>query len=330
MIGSITKGSDFSGCVRYALAVDEPGKEARLLYAEGVLSVTPQDIINGFECQRHLNQRVQHWVGHISLSYSPEDSAILTDDIMVKFALEYMERMGIKNTQFIIARHLDKEHPHCHIVFNRVDNNGKCVSDSWEYFRSNDICKELKLKYGLTFGEGRDKVKTNRLKGSERAKQEVYIAVRDALKVAKDWTTFQRELAKSGVSLRKKYRRGTTIVKGLSFVKGKHKFKASEVANKRKFSFANIDRILNENKNGHSQMVSTSSPAPRPAAAKAPKQEPSIASKVIEAGLEIGENLAEGLGGLFKLGPGYDPEQEAMNNEMERRRKKAKRKGRSI
>ena len=36
MIGSITKGSDFGGCVRYALAVDEPGKEARLLYAEGV------------------------------------------------------------------------------------------------------------------------------------------------------------------------------------------------------------------------------------------------------------------------------------------------------
>ncbi len=238
--------------------------------------------------------------------------------------------MGIKNTQFIITRHLDKEHPHCHIVFNRVDNDGKCVSDSWEYFRSNDICKELKLKYGLTFGEGRDKVKTHRLKGRDRAKQEVYIAVRDALKVAKDWTTFQRELAKSGVSLRKKYRRGTTIVEGLSFVKGKHKFKASEVAKKRKFSFTNIDRILNENKNGCSQIAPSAAPTPRAVPPKAPKQEPSIASKVIEAGLEIGENLAEGLSGLFKLGPGYDPEQEAMNNEMERRRKKAKRKGRSV
>ncbi len=41
MIGSITKGSDFGGCVRYALAVDEPGKEARLLYAEDVLADTP-------------------------------------------------------------------------------------------------------------------------------------------------------------------------------------------------------------------------------------------------------------------------------------------------
>lgn len=327
MIGSITKGSDFGGCVRYALAVDEPGKEARLLYAEGVLSDTPQDIINGFECQRHLNQRVQHWVGHISLSYSPEDSAILTDEKMVKFALEYMERMGIKNTQFIIARHLDKEHPHCHIVFNRVDNDGRCVSDSWEYFRSNDICKELKLKYGLTFGEGRDKVKTNRLKGRDRAKQEVYIAVRDALKVAKDWTTFQRELAKGGVSLRKKYRRGTTIVEGLSFVKGKHKFKASEVTKGRKFSFANIDRILNENKNGQPQsppQVSVTSPKMPPTVTK---QEPSVAEKVMDAALDIGESIGRAVGDLFQLGPSVNPEEEDFARKMRRLNKKPKRKG---
>ena len=37
MIGGITKGSDFAGCVRYALALDEAGKEARLLHSEGVL-----------------------------------------------------------------------------------------------------------------------------------------------------------------------------------------------------------------------------------------------------------------------------------------------------
>ena len=327
MIGSITKGSDFGGCVRYALAVDEPGKEARLLYAEGVLSDTPQDIINGFECQRHLNQRVQHWVGHISLSYPPEDSAILTDEKMVKFALEYMERMGIKNTQFIIARHLDKEHPHCHIVFNRVDNDGKCVSDSGEYFRSNDICKELKLKYGLTFGKGRDKVKTNRLKGRDRAKQEVYIAVRDALKVAKDWTTFQRELAKSGVSLRKKYRRGTTIVEGLSFVKGKHKFKASEVAKGRKFSFANIERILNENKNGQSQSpppVSAANPKMPPTVVK---QKPSVAEKVMDAALDIGESIGGAVGDLFQLGPSVNPEEEDFARKMRRLNKKPKRRG---
>lgn len=59
MIGSISKGSDFGGCVGYALAVDKKDKEARLLYAEGVLADSPQSIIEGFECQRRLNHRVQ-------------------------------------------------------------------------------------------------------------------------------------------------------------------------------------------------------------------------------------------------------------------------------
>ena len=212
MIGSITKGSSFSGCVEYALALKEENKEARLLYSEGLLTDTPKDIVDGFECQRHLNSRVQHWCGHISLSYSPEDSARLSDEAMVKLALEYMEKMGIKNTQFIIVRHLDKEHPHCHIVYNRVDNDGRCVSDSFEYYRSNAICKELKKKYGLTFGENKDKVKVDRLKGRSKTRQEIYLAVQAAKRTAKDWTTFQRELAQKGISVRKKFRRNRRAV----------------------------------------------------------------------------------------------------------------------
>lgn len=114
------------------------------MYAEGVLDDSPQSIVAGFECQRHLNHRVEKWVGHISLSYSPEDSARLTDDAMVKLAKEYMEKMGIVNTQYIIARHLDKEHPHCHIVYNRVNYDGKCIDDGFERYRNADICRELK------------------------------------------------------------------------------------------------------------------------------------------------------------------------------------------
>ena len=212
MIGGITKGSFFSGCVEYVLALKEENKEARLLYSEGLLTDSPKDIVDGFECQRHLNSRVQHWCGHISLSYSPEDSARLPDEAMVKLALEYMEKMGIKNTQFIIARHLDKEHPHCHIVYNRVDNDGRCVSDSFEYYRNNEICDEMKKKYGLTFSENKDKVKVDRLKGRSKTRQEIYLAVQAAKKSAKDWTTFQRELAQKGVMVRKKFRRGPTDV----------------------------------------------------------------------------------------------------------------------
>ncbi len=39
---------------------------------------------------------------------------IATDDkLMLKIAYDYIKLTGIENTQFIIARHLDHDHPHC-------------------------------------------------------------------------------------------------------------------------------------------------------------------------------------------------------------------------
>ena len=324
MIGGITKGSCFSGCVEYALALKEKNKEARLLYSEGLLTDTPRDIIDGFECQRHLNSRVQHWCGHISLSYSPKDAERIDDDFMVKLALEYMDRMGIKNTQFIIVRHLDKEHPHCHIVYNRVDNDGKCVSDSFEYYRNNEICDEMKRKYGLTYGENKDNVKAQSLKGRPKIRQEIYLAVQAAKRSAKDWTTFQRELAQNGVTVRKKFRRGSTEVDGLSYFKDGQKFKASQVDRNGRCSYDVICKALDWNKKRQSQPAS---PSPKPMRQQ-PKQEPGAAAKIIEAGADMVEGLGNALGGLFQVGPAYDPEEEAFINEMKRRQKRKR--GRSV
>ena len=324
MIGGITKGSCFSGCVEYALALKEKNKEARLLYSEGLLTDTPKDIIDGFECQRHLNSRVQHWCGHISLSYSPKDAERMSDGFMVKLALEYMDKMGIKNTQFIIVRHLDKEHPHCHIVYNRVDNDGKCVSDSFEYYRNNEICDEMKKKYGLTYGENKDNVKTERLKGRPKTRQEIYLAVQGAKKSAKDWTTFQRELAQKGITVRKKFRRGSTEVDGLSYFKDGQKFRASQVDRNGRCSYDVICKALDRNKKRQSQPAS---PSPK-SMLQQPKQEPGAVSKVLEAGANMVEGLGAALGGLFHVGPAYDPEEEAFINEMKRRQKRKR--GRSL
>ena len=38
-----------------------------------------------------------------------------------------------------------KRHPHCHIVFNRVDNNGKTISYKNDRYRNEKVCKALVL-----------------------------------------------------------------------------------------------------------------------------------------------------------------------------------------
>ena len=111
MIGKIKKGSGFKGCVNYVL-----GKEqAALLHAEGVLTESRGDIIRSFCMQTGMNPDLKKPVGHTALSFSEKDKHQLNDERMVQIAHDYMEKMGIKNTQYIIVRHFDRDHPHIHV-----------------------------------------------------------------------------------------------------------------------------------------------------------------------------------------------------------------------
>ena len=97
----------------------------------------------------------------------------MTDEFMAKIALEYMQMMGITDTQFIIVRHHNTDNPHCHIVYNRINNEGKLISDRNDYRRNEQVTKVLKSKYGLTYGTDKSKTNTRKLRNAERAKYEI-------------------------------------------------------------------------------------------------------------------------------------------------------------
>ena len=241
MIGKIVKGSAFKGCVQYVMGKDN----ARLLDADGVLTESAQTITNSFYMQYLMNPNIKRPVGHISLSYSKHDAPVLTDCKMAELAKEYMQQMDIVNTQYIVVRHEDREHPHVHIVFNRIDNNGKTISDKNDRFRNEKICKELKLKHGLYFAEGKDNVKLDRLRDHDRTKYEIYHAVKDTLKIAQNWTELQKGLKAKQIELKFKYKGQTDVIQGVSFIKDNITFKGSEVD--KSFSFANLEKQLNDN-----------------------------------------------------------------------------------
>ena len=90
MIGKLKKGSSFGGCIRYVTGKDE----AKILASDGVLLGTNAEMTQSFELQRQLNPRIKKPVGHIALSFKPEDKPRLTDEFMAKIAIEYMQMMG--------------------------------------------------------------------------------------------------------------------------------------------------------------------------------------------------------------------------------------------
>ena len=109
MIGKLKKGSSFGGCIRYVTGKDE----AKIIASDGVLLGTNAEMAQSFELQRQLNPRIKKPVGHIALSFKPEDKPRLTDEFMAKIALEYMQMMGITDTQFLIVRHQTCFHHRC-------------------------------------------------------------------------------------------------------------------------------------------------------------------------------------------------------------------------
>ena len=236
MIGKLKKGSSFAGCIRYVTGKDE----AKILASDGVLLGTNTEMTQSFELQRQLNPRIKKPVGHIALSFKPEDKPRLTDEFMAEIALEYMQMMGITKTQFIIARHHNTDNPHCHIVYNRINNEGKLISDRNDYRRNEQVTKALKSKYGLTYGTDKSKTNTRKLRNAERAKYEIHNAVKSALRMADSWNKFKSELAKRGIHLELVYKdKEQTKVQGIRFSKDGYSFKGTQIS--RDYSFGKLN-----------------------------------------------------------------------------------------
>ena len=246
MIAKNIKGKSFKGCVSYVM-----NDTARLLEAEGVLAGTKQDIIRSFVMQRSGRREIKQPVGHIPLSFAPEDKARMTNDFMVQLAKEYMEEMGIKNTQYIIVRHHNADNEHIHIIYNRINNDLKLISVNHDYKRNIKVCKKLKDKHKLTYGKDKDRVKREKLRNPDKAKYYIHDAIKSVLPSCKNPADLRFSPEKYGIEIDYKFKRGSNEIEGVSFRYENVAFKGSEVD--RKYSFGNLKKefqknLLEENK----------------------------------------------------------------------------------
>ncbi len=224
MIAKNIKGKGFAGCVRYVL-----NDKHELLEAEGVLADSTESIIRSFAMQRSMRNEITKPVGHIPISFAPEDKPRMTNEFMLQLAKEYMQEMGIGNTQYIVVRHHNTDNDHLHIVYNRIDNDLKLISVNNDYKKNIKVCKKLKDKYDLTYGTGKERVKREKLNHPDKAKYQIYDAVRATIVNSPDYKTLENLLKPYGVSMQFKPRRGTDIIEGVSFAKNRCSFKGSQV-----------------------------------------------------------------------------------------------------
>ena len=239
MIAKIIQGTDFNGVINYML--NKPDDKAKVLAATGVRSTSANDTAHDFNLQASMRPNVQKVVCHTILSFSANDAERLTDAMMEKIANEYLEKMGYADTQSLIVRHSDRQHPHLNICINRIGNDGKTISDRNEKYRSTKICRELTERYGLTIGEGKQKVNRPRLRGEDKLRYEIFDAIKVVLPQSKNWKVFIAGLEQQGITTRFKAKGNTDVVQGIIFEKGGCSFSGSKIDRSCSFSRLNAE-----------------------------------------------------------------------------------------
>lgn len=251
MIAKFKNRIDFAGLVSYANDIKNDEKRGRLLSYKDVCVVSNETIADSFNT--HLRQpdsrgRVHHIgqpVKHVSISFSPEDAHMFPDNeqgdrFMAQLVDEWLRGMGITNAQYIVARHFDKTHPHCHLVFSRIDLDGNVISAFNERIRSAKVCKEIKLRHGLTFGNMTgEKLNRDRLRPIQQLRFDVKSAAIAAVNSSSSWAEFQHALEAHEIEASFSINRSTGEIRGISFAKDGYKFAGSKLS-KQKLTYGKL------------------------------------------------------------------------------------------
>ena len=238
MIAYIIGGSGFGGCVDYVTRrkleeklckeqskqqkaderkyesnrgediIDHLSKDWKLISSSGDIRIYEGRRAMADDIARPSRQRkpITDPVGHISLDFHPDDTPKMTDELMTEVAQGYMKKMGLTNTPYIVVRHYDKAHPHCHIVFSRVDYDGKILTQTTNFKKNERVCKALNLKHRLIQGKSKLNTDVSKLRGKEKVR---YQLVRDIARVyltpsVTDWKSYVELLRRNGIAVREK------------------------------------------------------------------------------------------------------------------------------
>ena len=159
MVAKISLGSSLYGAIAYngEKINKEKGRvlDTNKIFNDGSGTVNIRRAYDDFLRWMPAATRTEKPMMHISLNPHPDDR--LSDTDFTRLVHEYMEKMGFAEMPYLIVKHEDIDRHHVHIVALRVGTDGRCISDSNNFYRSKNICRELEKKYGLKPAE-REKI----------------------------------------------------------------------------------------------------------------------------------------------------------------------------
>jgi hypothetical protein len=240
MIGKITIGKCFSGCLKYCL--EDKIKDQNQLHIKNRAEIlmynkcygNGKELVQQFYEVRQLNTKLSKPVLHITLSLAPGEN--LGKGKLMEMCEHCAKDFGFENNQYVAISHNDTKHQHLHIIANRIGFDTRTVSDSNNYKKIAKYCRKMELKYELKQVLSPKKYLSKEQRNIPRFDQRKELLrnnIQQALKGCCDLQQFEIAMNK----------RGYQIIKGrgISFADEKKvTFKGSEV----NYSLQTIEKIL--------------------------------------------------------------------------------------
>jgi hypothetical protein len=236
MTADQVKGKGFRGALRYNLQKVDQGvaKILDMTFTSGKEDSIMQEVA----LVRMLKPNLQKYFYHTSLNFPPNEN--LGDEQMILIANEYLNSMGFDQHQYAIFRHFDADHPHLHILVNRIGYDGKVVTDSKDYQRSEQVLRDLEKQHGLTevisSRHAQERAMTkNELEMMKRTdepsvKMKLQVIIKNALSQKPDAAQFIQQLEEQGINVLFN-QAGTGFVSGISYGYEDMQFKGAHLGN---------------------------------------------------------------------------------------------------
>lgn len=245
MIGKITLGKSFRGCILYCLNDKKqvPGKGEVMQGRAEVLMFNQcfgnqKELIDQFNAVRRLNPKLEKPVLHITLSLAINDR--LSKDKLMEMCEDCAREMGFEKNQYIAVHHLDTNHCHLHIVANRIGFDEHTVRDSNNYKKMVAYCRKMELKYDLkqVLSPRLFLSKEQRLiPRHDKRKEQIKLHIQESLSASTNYADFERLMKEKNYQVIK--------ARGIAFIDDKKVYvKGSELG----YSLKTIERILEQNK----------------------------------------------------------------------------------
>ncbi len=227
MITKINRGNDLGATLRYVYREDATPEVVAGTAVGSSREQIERDMMKAIDRRADLKNPVVHMI----LSIPKEEH--LTPIQWGEVAQDYTERMGFGKAPYIAVRHQDTEHEHIHIVASRVDVFGRPIRLSHDYYKSQEIARDLEQKYELgrvrsswereTKDRSQGEYHLTQRTGEETRKERVRRELFGALEQCKDVPELASKLREKDIELVPKVTSDQSKVVGVVFkVEGWH------------------------------------------------------------------------------------------------------------